>query len=397
MPYDIFQIQTKCQKTKARTGLLDLPHGRVQTPAFMSIGTIGTVKTLTMPELVTSGAQILLSNTYHLWLKPGLEVLKAFGGLHKFNNWNGPILTDSGGFQMFSLRKNNKYDEAGITFTIPESGDQKFLGPEESMQIQTIINSDIALVLDSLPTEEINYEMNRREMERTNRWAKRSKAEWIRLHNSHWIGSEGYQGKKQNLLFGIPQGARFLDLRKESAEMILELDFPGYSIGGMAMGPEPEESRWAQVDAQTSILEEYKPKHLLGVGTPTDLVRFVAYGIDLFDCVYPTRNARHGTLFFEIDDNSYTTERILQKKFETDTSVINMNSNFVELRTYSKAYLRHLFKTKEILGQRLATMHNLEFYHNLTQKIREKISKHVFYDWYLNYKMINVEANSLKE
>ncbi len=385
--YNIFQIHQQSPKTKARTGTLNLVHGTVQTPAFMSIGTLGTVKTLTVNELKTTGAQILLSNTYHLWLKPGIEVLKQLGGLHQFNNWDGPILTDSGGFQMFSLRKNNIYDEEGITFIVPENGDRVFLGPEQSMQIQTVINSDISLVLDSLPTEEANYKLNEQAVERTFRWAKRSKEEWIKLHQGKWIGSQGYdESSRQNLLFGIPQGARFLDLRQRSAEMILELDFPGYSIGGMAMGPEPEESRWNQVDIQTSILEAYKPKHLLGVGTPTDLVRFVGYGIDLFDCVYPTRNARHGTLFFELDDNTYTTERILQKKFEKDTNPINPNSNFEELRQYSKAYLRHLFKTKETLGYRLATMHNLEFYHNLMAKIRQKINTGQFDEWWQKYK-----------
>ena len=289
---------------------------------------------------------------------------------------------------MFSLRRTHKYDEAGITFTVPETGDKKFLGPEESMQIQTIINSDIALVLDSLPAEEINYAMNKREMERTWRWAKRNKDEWIKLHDGQWVGSGGYQGARRNLLFGIAQGARFLDLRQESAERILELDFPGYSIGGMAMGPEPEESRWAQVDTQTSILENYKPKHLLGVGTPVDLVQFAAFGIDLFDCVYPTRNARHGTLFFELDEQSYTTERILQKKFAQDFSPINPQSAFIELRTYSKAYLRHLFKTKETLSYRLATMQNLEFYHRLTQTIRRKIELGEFAQFRNKYRMV---------
>ncbi len=385
--YNIFQIHQQSPKTKARTGTLNLVHGTVHTPAFMSIGTLGTVKTLTNKELKTTGAQILLSNTYHLWLKPGIKVLKQFGGLHQFNSWDGPILTDSGGFQMFSLRKNNISNEEGILFTIPESGDRIFFSPEQSMQIQTVINSDISLVLDYLPVEETNYKLNEQAIERTFRWSKRSKKEWIKLHQGKWIGSQGYdKSGKQNILFGITQGARFLDLRQRSAEMILELDFPGYSIGGMAMGPEPEESRWNQVDIQTSILETYKPKHLLGVGTPTDLVRFVGYGIDLFDCVYPTRNARHGTLFFELDDNTYTTERILQKKFETDVNPINPNSNFAELRQYSKSYLRHLFKTRETLGYRLATMHNLEFYHNLTAKIRQKINTGKFDEWWQKYK-----------
>jgi len=343
------------------------------------------VKSLTMSELLATGAQILLSNTYHLWLKPGLSLLAQFQGLHQFNNWSGPILTDSGGFQIFSLRKNNTTDEQGVTFTVPETGEVRLLTPETSMQIQTIINSDIALVLDSLPSEETNYNLNKEAMERTLRWAKRCKQEWIKLHQGQWIGSTGYLSTRQNLLFGIAQGARFLDLRKQSAEALLELDFPGYSIGGMAMGPEPEESRLAQVDLQTSILEEYKPKHLLGVGTPLDIVKFVAYGIDLFDCVYPTRNARHGTLFFELDDFTYTSERILHKKFLSDSSPINPKSRFLELRTYSKSYLRHLFKTKEVLAYRLATLNNLEFYHNLMSKIRSKIETQEFDKWWRKF------------
>jgi len=380
--FNVFHIQHKSAITKARTGVLYLPHGSVRTPAFMSIGTLGTVKTLTMSELLATGAQILLSNTYHLWLRPGLATLAKFQGLHQFNGWSYPILTDSGGFQIFSLRSNNVTEELGVTFRVPETGEKKLLTPETSMQIQTVINSDIALALDSLPPEETNYKLNKEAMERTLRWAKRCKQEWIKLHQGQWVGSTGYADTKLNLLFGIAQGARFLDLRKQSAEALLELDFPGYSIGGMAMGPEPEESRLAQVDIQTSILEEYKPKHLLGVGTPLDIVKFVAYGIDLFDCVYPTRNARHGTLFFELDDYTYTTERILHQKFLLDQNPINPKSKFLELRTYSKSYLRHLFKTKEVLGYRLATLNNLEFYHNLMSKIRLKIETKEFDRWW---------------
>jgi len=383
--FNVFQIHHKSATTKARTGILYLPHGNVRTPAFMSIGTLGTVKTLTVSELLATGAQILLSNTYHLWLKPGLEVLAKFQGLHQFNGWLYPILTDSGGFQIFSLRENNFTDELGVTFKVPETGEKRLLTPEISMQIQTVINSDIALVLDSLSPDETNYKLNREAMERTLRWAKRCKQEWLRLHQEQWVGSSGYSKTKQNLLFGIAQGARFLDLRKQSAEALLELDFPGYSIGGMAMGPEPEESRLAQVDIQTSILEEYKPKHLLGVGTPVDIVKFVAYGIDLFDCVYPTRNARHGTLFFELDDYTYTTERILHQKFLLDQSPISPKSKFLELRTYSKSYLRHLFKTKEVLAYRLATLNNLEFYHNLMSKIRSKIETQEFDKWWRKF------------
>lgn len=375
----IFTIEKKCTQTKARTGTLNLPHGNVQTPIFMPIGTLASIKSLTMSEVEELGAQIILGNTYHLWLKPGMEVIQKAGGLHKFGTWNGPILTDSGGFQAFSLAKIRKFTEEGVRFKVPASGEERFLSPEISMQIQTTIGSDIALVLDEALSAEVNEMEARRAMQRTRRWAERSKNEFERLRE---------QTGHKNLLFGIPQGAQFPILRRESARLTMELDFPGYSIGGVANGGEPEEVMYSQVLAQTEILEDHKPRHLLGVGTPLDIVQMTARGVDMFDCVYPTRNARHGSLFIELDDSSYSAVQISSTRFQLDFSPINPSSRFSDLRTYSKAYLCHLFRSNELLAYRLATLNNLEFYLNLTTKIRTKINDDTFKDWYKDYKRV---------
>jgi queuine tRNA-ribosyltransferase len=374
-----FKIKTRSSKSKARTAELSLPHGVIQTPVFMPIGTAGSVKSLTMSEVDNLGADIILGNTYHLWLKPDLEILQKAGGLHRFNTWSKPILTDSGGFQAFSLSKIRKFKEDGVTFKVPSSGEKRFLSPEISMQIQTILGSDIALVLDECLPAEVNFTQAKRAMERTHRWAKRSIDEFEKLRQV-----TGHQ----NNLFGIPQGAQFLDLRKESANFLMQYDFNGYSIGGVANGGEPEEIMYEQVLTQTQILEEHKPKHLLGVGTPKDIVQMVARGIDMFDCVYPTRNARHGTLFFECGESHYEAVHIDSQKFSFDFAPINPQSKFSDLRTYSKAYLCHLFRAKELLAYRLATIHNLEFYFNLMSKIRLKIDNGEFDSWWQGYSKI---------
>lgn len=378
----IFQIQKKCTKTMARTGMVNLPHGSVQTPVFMPIGTQGSVKSLSVQDLHNLDAQIILGNTYHLWLRPDIEVIKNANGLHNFISWDRPILTDSGGFQAFSLSKIRKFSEDGVTFRSQLNGEKRFLSPEISMQIQTTIGSDIALVLDECLEAEVDEKRAKSAMLRTRRWAERSKKEWDRLHENS--SSNGLR----HLLFGIPQGAQFENLRIESAKLTMELGFPGYSIGGVANGGEPEEIMYSQVHAQTQILEDNKPRHLLGVGKPKDLVQMVARGIDMFDCVYPTRNARHGSLLYKLDETTYTTERIVGGKFKFDFSAINPNSKIIELRTYSKAYLRHLFVTKELLGMRLATLHNLEFYLDLMQNVRTKINNDSFKDWWQDYREV---------
>ncbi len=376
MDSSVFKIFSKSNGSKARTGQLNLPRGQVKTPVFMPIGTVGSVKTISKFELEKLDAQIILGNTYHLWLKPGLDIMENAGGLHKFVSWDRPILTDSGGFQAFSLSKLRKFTEEGVKFRVEKSGDKKFLSPEVSMQIQSILGSDIALVLDQCLEAEVSKDDAKRAMLRTRRWAERSKIEFEKIRQ---------QKPHQNLLFGIPQGAQFNDLRKESALRTMELDFPGYSIGGVANGGEPEEIMYAQVLAQTEILEEEKPKHLLGVGTPKDIVQMVARGIDMFDCVYPTRNARHGSLMFRLDEYSYENVQISSVKYQQDFSAINPESIFEELRTYSKAYLCHLFRANEILALRLATLHNLEFYLNLMKEIRTRIEENKFEGWWQKF------------
>jgi queuine tRNA-ribosyltransferase len=380
MSKNIFTKTSTCSKTKARTGIVKLPHGEVKTPIFMPIGTLGSIKSLSMAEMNQLGAQIILGNTYHLWLQPGLEVLKSAGGLHKFNTWDKPILTDSGGFQAFSLSEIRKFTEDGVTFKVPKSGDKKFLSPEVSMEIQTVFGSDIALVLDEALAAEVTELEAKRAMERTFRWAKRSQDafESLRQENPH-----------QNVLFGIPQGAQFENLRRESARLTMELDLAGYSIGGVANGGEPEEVMYTQVLSQTEILEDHKPRHLLGVGTPKDIVQMVARGIDMFDCVFPTRNARHGSLLFKVDEYSYSQTNITATRFQKDFSPINPNSKFSDLRTYSKAYLCHLFRARELLAYRLATLQNLEFYIDLMDEVRTKIETDTFKDWWQSYKQVD--------
>jgi queuine tRNA-ribosyltransferase len=380
MTKHIFTKTASCSKTKARSGVVKLPHGEVNTPVFMPIGTLGSIKSLTMSEMHQLGAQIILGNTYHLWLQPGLEVLESAKGLHKFNTWDKPILTDSGGFQAFSLSKIRQFTEDGVTFKVPKSGDKKFLSPEISMQIQTVFGSDIALVLDEALAAEVTENEAKLAMERTFRWAKRSRDEFESLRQ---------QKPHENVLFGIPQGAQFENLRRESARLTMELDLPGYSIGGVANGGEPEEVMYAQVLSQTEILEDYKPRHLLGVGTPKDIVQMVARGIDMFDCVFPTRNARHGSLLFKVDDHCYSQTNITAARFQKDFSPINPNSEFSDLRTYSKAYLCHLFRARELLAYRLATLQNLEFYLDLMHEIRSKIEADTFKDWWQSYKQVD--------
>lgn len=377
-----FKIKKFSSKSKARIGELNLPRGLVKTPVFMPIATQGSVKSVTFLDLENLQNEIILANTYHLWLRPDLEILNTVEGLHNFINWKKPILTDSGGFQAFSLAKIRKFTEEGVIFKSHLNGENRLLTPERSMEIQTVIGSDIALVLDECLPAEIDYQKAKESINLTFRWAKRCQKEFEKLREKKL---------HKNYLFAIPQGAQFLDLRKESAKMLMDLNFVGYSIGGVANGGEPEEIMYNQVDIQTDILEINKPKHLLGVGTPKDIVQMVARGIDMFDCVLPTRNARHGSLFFwQNGDENYSLERIYNQKFSKDFSPINKDSIFWELRNYSKAYLRHLFVCKELLAFRLATLNNLEFYQQLMLKIRQKIQENTFENWYLTFEALKV-------
>jgi queuine tRNA-ribosyltransferase len=416
---NLFDIKKTSQKSMARLGELNLANGKVQTPVFMAIGTVGSVKSLSFEDLEKLNAQIILGNTYHLWLLPGMEVLAKANGLHNFINWKKPILTDSGGFQAWSLTKTRKFVEEGVIFNSHINGQKRILTPEKSMQIQSIIGSDISLVLDHVVNAESSKEIAKEAMKRTFRWAKRSKTEFERLKNSEIefdlkdldgdflldlvpnkngefttkdlnkrekilknlqkmgrIKINFQQTRPNRFLFGIPQGAQFVDLRKESAKLTMELDFSGYCVGGVAQGGEPAEVMYNQVLTQTEILEKHKPRHLLGVGTPKDIVEMTKRGIDMFDCVYPTRNARHGSIFEWTDKNrfEYQTLKISSQKFTKNFEAINPNSKFSELKEYSKAYLCHLFRAKEILAFRLATLNNLEFYYELMQEIRDQIS-----------------------
>jgi queuine tRNA-ribosyltransferase len=388
MSQKIFNITHRHEYSKARLGTVSLARGSVQTPVFMPIGTVASVKSLTYLELEKIGFQIILGNTYHLWLKPDLEILKVSewtrnttnpliknckeSGLHSFQGWQRPILTDSGGFQAWSLSKIRKFTEAGVKFKVPTTGEVRFLSPEISMNIQTVLGSDIALVLDECLDADVSFGEAKRAMLRTRRWAERSKIEFEKLKQEENKSTEKINN---NVLFGIPQGAQFPELRRESAKLTMELDFAGYSIGGVANGGEPEEIMYNQVLSQTELLEDDKPRHLLGVGTPKDIIEMVKRGIDMFDCVYPTRNARHGSIFVWTDRNrlEYETIKIEGLRFRTDFSAINPNSKIEELTVYSKAYLRHLFRAKELLAMRLATLNNLEFYYDLMETLREKI------------------------
>lgn len=427
MSSSFFQIKNKSTKSRARTGTLNLAHGVVRTPNFMPIATQGAVKTLSFDDLEKLEADIILTNTYHLWLRPGLEMLEHFGrnklgSVQQFLGWNKPMLSDSGGFQAFSLSKIRKFSDLGVTFRSHLDGKARFLSPELSMQIQTTIGTDIALVLDECLPAEVDRETAKNAMIRTHKWAQRSKIEFERLKEKglnpdiskqlealqfqkNFLLNQNTRDSKKLLenksllenidnqieelknskaeamndypryLFGIPQGAQFLDLRRESAKRTMDLDFAGYSIGGVANGGEPDDIMYAQVYSQTEVLEEHKPKHLLGVGRPEDIIEMVKAGIDLFDCVYPTRRARHGMLFEWTNQTNldYQTVRITNREFATNFEIINPNSRFIELRTYTKAYLWHLFKTGEVLAMRLATLNNLEFYLDLMKILRVKI------------------------
>jgi len=364
----------KTTKGKARRGELTTRKGKIQTPCFMPIATKGAIKTLSYQEVEKLGPDVILGNTYHLMLRPGSEEIKKLGGLHKFMNWGKPILTDSGGFQVFSLSKISKITPDGVEFNSHLDGKKFFMTPEESIKI----GSDIMMVLDEcvkLPAERDYLE---RSVELTTAWAKRCKA----FLNNHLIN----QLTKQPLLFGIVQGGLEPDLREKSAKDLIKIGFDGYAVGGLAVG-ESEQEMYSALEMTCPHLPEDKPRYLMGVGYPHQIVEAVKRGIDMFDCVIPTREARHGRLYkfqsssdknqvdniLEAGKEFYSTINIKNEKFKFDQSPINAESQFAELRNYSKAYLRHMFNTDEPLAQRLATLNNLEFYLSLMEKIRSEL------------------------
>ncbi|BDD91083.1 tRNA guanosine(34) transglycosylase Tgt [Pandoraea sp. XJJ-1] len=349
---------------QARRGRVTLNHGVVETPIFMPVGTYGSVKAMSPAELVENNAQIILGNTFHLWLRPGLETIAAHGGLHRFMGWDRPILTDSGGFQVFSLGELRKISEEGVKFASPVNGDRLFLSPEISMQIQHVLNSDIVMQFDECTPYEIDgrpaTEVEAgQSMRMSMRWAKRSIDEFNRLENP-------------NALFGIVQGGMYEHLRDESLAGLSELDFHGYAIGGLSVG-EPKEDMMRVLQHVAPRLPANKPHYLMGVGTPEDLVAGVAAGVDMFDCVMPTRNARNGWLFTRFGDL-----KIRNASHKTDTRPLDETCGCYACRNFSRAYLHHLQRAGEILGARLNTIHNLHYYLTLMQEIRDAIEAHRF-------------------
>ncbi len=342
-------------------------HGTVQTPVFMNVGTAAAIKgAVSTEDLKELGCQIQLSNTYHLHVRPGDEVVKRLGGLHKFMVWDRPILTDSGGFQVFSLASLRKIKEEGVYFNSHVDGRKIFMGPEQSMQIQSNLASTIAMAFDECPSSLADRDYVQQSVDRTTRWLIRCKDEMERLNRLEETIN------KEQMLFGINQGAIFPDIRIEHAKRIAELDLPGYSIGGLAVG-EPNEVMYDILDRVVPHLPQNKPTYLMGVGTPKDILEGVERGVDFFDCVYPSRNGRHGHLY-----TNHGTVRLLNAQYELDDSPIEEGCQCPACRKYSKAYIRHLLKAKEMLGMRLCVMHNLYFYNKMMEEIRDAIDNGCF-------------------
>jgi queuine tRNA-ribosyltransferase len=340
----------------ARRGRITLPRGTIETPAFMPVGTYGSVKGITPQSLLELGAEIILGNTFHLWLRPGLDVIGEFGGLHRFVAWNKPILTDSGGFQVFSLAERRKITEEGVRFASPVDGSMVFLSPEESMRIQTTLDSDIAMIFDECTPYPATEQQVHDSMQLSLRWAERSRRAFEELKNP-------------NSLFGIVQGGTFPHLRKVSADALMQIGFDGYAVGGLAVG-ESEDERNRTLDETVPLLPADRPRYLMGVGRPQDIVEAVLRGIDMFDCVMPTRNARNAHIFTR---NGVL--RIRNAKFERDTRPIDDACGCYTCRSgFSRAYLRHLDKCGEMLGPMLSTIHNLYYYQELMSGLREAIA-----------------------
>jgi queuine tRNA-ribosyltransferase len=341
----------------ARCGTLELAHGSVETPVFMPVGTYGTVKAVSPAELGELGARIVLGNTFHLWLRPGLEVIGAHGGLHRFMGWNGPILTDSGGYQVFSLGALRKVREEGVQFASPVNGDRLFLTPEESMRIQRVLDSDIAMVFDECTPYPADAATAGESMRLSLRWAERSKRAW-----------ETDRRGSPNALFGIVQGGMHEGLRDESLAGLAGIGFDGYAIGGLSVG-EPKDDMRRVLAHVAPRLPAHAPRYLMGVGTPEDIVEAVGHGIDMFDCVLPTRNARNGWLYTRRGD-----VKIRNARHRADTGPLDATCACYTCRNFTRAYLHHLQKVNEILGARLNTLHNLHFYLTLMRELREAIA-----------------------
>ena len=362
------------QEGTARRGEFQTVHGTVQTPAFMNVATAGAIKgAVSAFDLKDIGCQVQLCNTYHLHVRPGDQLIKEFGGLHKFTGWDGPILTDSGGFQVFSLAKLRKIREEGVHFNSHVDGRKIFMGPEESMQIQSNLGSTIAMAFDECVQNPAPYTYAKASCERTVRWLVRCKAEMQRLN-----ALEGTINPHQ-ILFGINQGCTFDDLRIENMKQIAELDLDGYAIGGLAVG-EPKEDMYRIISAVEPFMPQNKPRYLMGVGTPGNILEGVSRGVDLFDCVMPSRNARHGQLFTKKGIININNE-----KYKKDLSPIEEGCNCPTCQHHSRAYIRHLFKAGEMLAMRLCVMHNLYFYNTLMKEIRDALDNGTFREFKEQY------------
>jgi len=355
-----FTVTHNCTKTHARTGIFHTAHGAVNTPVFMPVGTLGTVKSVIPEELNDCGAQIILGNTYHLYLRPGCEVIRSFGGLHGFMHWDKPILTDSGGFQVFSLAGLTRITEEGATFQSHIDGSRHVLTPENSIQVQLTLNSDIIMCLDQCIAYPSELRQARDALELTSRWGRRCK-QYFQRH-----------AKGANALFGIVQGGMFRELRTASAESMVDIGFDGFAIGGLSVG-EPKDVMLEMADHTLPLLPDTHPKYIMGVGTPDDLVELVARGADMFDCVLPTRNARNGQLFTRSG-----VVNISNARYREDGQPPDPGCGCYTCRNYSNAYLRHLFMARELLAYRLNTIHNLHYFINLMVSIRTAVTEERF-------------------
>lgn len=374
-----FTLQTTDSQSAARAGIVETAHGNIETPIFMPVGTVGTVKAVSQQTLSNVvQAQIILGNTYHLYLRPGNEVLREAGGLHKFMNWDKPILTDSGGYQVYSLANNRKLKPEGVVFQSHLDGSKHLFTPENVVDTQRIIGSDIMMVLDECTPYPCDFKYAKNSLKLTHDWVQRCK--------KRWLETEGLYGYSQTL-FPIVQGSVYPELRREAAEFTASLEMEGNAIGGLSVG-EPAEDMYAMTEVVCGILPKDKPRYLMGVGTPENLLECISLGIDMFDCVMPTRNARHGLLFTKDGIRN-----MRNAKYEKDFSPIEENSDYEGDRYYSKAYLRHLFKANELLAFEIASTHNLHFYLWLVKEARKHILAGDFRDW--KEKMVKIVRTKL--
>lgn len=364
----IFDLEHKDTQTQARAGRITTEHGEIQTPIFMPVGTVGSVKAVHIQELRRDiDAQIILGNTYHLFMRPGLEIIEQAGGLHRFNGWDRPILTDSGGYQVFSLAGTRKIKEEGVTFQSHIDGSRHLFTPENVVDIQRTIGADIVMAFDECTPGNADYDYARLSMERTHRWLARG--------YGHFLETEPKYGYSQTF-FPIVQGCVYEDLRRQSAEFVRGFDAEGYAIGGLAVG-EPTEKMYEMVELVNGILPEDRPRYLMGVGTPANILENIARGVDMFDCVMPTRNGRNGMIFTEEGIINFK-----NRKWATDFSPIQEGTGCFVDEQYTKAYLRHLFVAGELLAMQIASIHNLAFYLRLVRQARQRIVDGTFGDWY---------------